>query len=260
MRILTVGDVVGIGGTEYIRRNLWNIRKEYKIDMTVLNGENAAKGNGLDGDTAETLLASGADVITSGNHIWQKHEMKHYIEDNEYVLRPANYPSACPGSGSVIFNASGVKVLVISVLGNVYMPDSFESPFETAERLLEKYKGEYDVSVVDIHAEATSEKIALAKYLDGKASVVFGTHTHVQTNDARVLPCGTGFVTDVGMTGVYDSILGVKNECVLEKFLLKMPVRFEEPAGSIMFNGAVFDIDEKTAVCKSVQLINICGE
>ena len=256
MRILACGDVVGTHGTEFIRRNLWNIRREHKIDMTVLNGENAAKGNGLDGDTAETLFASGADVITSGNHIWQKHEMKHYIEDAEYLLRPANYPSECPGSGVCIFDASGVKVLVISLMGNVYMPDAFDCPFKTAERLLEKYKGDYHVSVIDIHAEATSEKIALAKYLDGKASAVFGTHTHVQTNDAKVLNGGTGFITDLGMTGVEDSILGVKNECILQKFLYKMPVKFEEPDGKIMFNGCIFDIDENTGKCIGTQLIN----
>ena len=258
MRILAVGDVVGNGGTEFIRRNLWRIRKEHSIDMVVLNGENAAKGNGLDADTADTLLASGADVITSGNHIWQKHEMKHYIEDNEYILRPANYPHACPGAGCVIFDAMGIKVLVISMLGNVYMPDAFRCPFETADSILKKYEGEYDVSVIDFHAEATSEKVALAKYLDGKVSVLFGTHTHVQTNDARILAGGTGFVTDVGMTGVYDSILGVKNECILEKFLYKMPVRFEEPQGNIMFNGAVFDVDTKNSVCTGAYLVNFC--
>lgn len=256
MKILAIGDVVGSHGTEFIRRNLWSIRKEHKIDMTVLNGENAAKGNGLDGDTADTLFASGADVITSGNHIWQKHEMKHYIEDAEFLLRPANYPLDCPGSGVCIYNASGVKVLVMSLLGNVYMPDAFDCPFRSAERLLEKYKGDYDVSVIDIHAEATSEKIALAKYLDGKASVVFGTHTHVQTNDARVLTGGTGFVTDLGMTGVLDSIIGVKNECILQKFLYKMPVKFEEPDGNVMFNGCVFEVDEKNGKCIGTKLIN----
>lgn len=258
MKILTVGDVVGSLGTQFIQRNLWKIRKEHNIDMVVLNGENAAKGNGLDADTADVLLASGADVITSGNHIWKKREVKQYIEDARFVLRPANYPAACPGTGSVIFDALGVKVLVISLLGNVYMHDSVRCPFETADEILKKNKGEYDVCVVDIHAEATSEKIALAKYLDGRASVVFGTHTHVQTNNACVLPGGTGHVTDVGMTGVYDSILGVKNENVLDKFLLKMPVWFEEPQGKIMFNAAVFDIDNSNFLCKNVSLINFC--
>lgn len=259
MRILAVGDVVGEGGTAYIRRNLWNIRKEYRVDMTVLNGENAAKGNGLDKDTAETLIAAGADVITGGNHIWRKHEMKRVIDDLTYVLRPANYPAACPGEGSVIFDACGVRVLVLSLLGNVYMPDAYASPFETADRILERFRGEYDIAVADIHAEATSEKAALAKYLDGRVGLVFGTHTHVQTNDACVLPGGTGFVTDVGMVGVYDSVLGVRNECVLEKFLTQMPVRFEEAQGDILFCAACFDVDEKSGFCTAAHLIRRVG-
>lgn len=260
MKILAVGDVVGLSGTQFIQKNLWKIRKEHGIDMVVLNGENAAKGNGLDPDTAEILLASGADVITSGNHIWKKKEIKQYLEDARFVLRPANYPVACPGTGSVIFDALGVRVLVISLLGNVYMHDTVRSPFETADEILQKNKGEYDVCVVDIHAEATSEKIALAKHLDSRAGVVFGTHTHVQTNDADVLPGGTGYVTDVGMTGVKDSILGVKNEKVLEKFLLQMPVWFEEPQGKVMFNAAVFDVDLSSGLCKNASLINFCEQ
>ncbi len=259
MKILAVGDVVGENGTEYIRRHLWNIRKENHIDFTVLNGENAAKGNGLDKDTAETLLASGADVITTGNHIWKKHAMKHVIDDLVYVLRPANYPQVCPGAGHLIYEVNGFRVLVVNLLGNVYMPDAFESPFLTADRILAQNDGLYDAAVFDFHAEATSEKAALAKYLDGRVSAVFGTHTHVQTNDACVLSAGTGFVTDVGMVGANDSILGVKNECILEKFLTQMPVRFDEAAGETLFCGVVFDIDENTGLCTSARLIRQIG-
>ncbi len=256
MKILAVGDVVGVGGTEYIRRNLWHIRKEYGVDLTILNGENAAKGNGLDRGTAETLFACGADVITSGNHIWNKHETRYFIDDMPLLLRPANYPVACPGQGCAVVEASGVRVLVMSLMGNVFMTETYASPFETADRLLEKHKGEYDAAVVDLHAEATSEKAALARYLDGRVTVLFGTHTHVQTNDARVLPRGTGFVTDIGMTGAYESILGVKTECILEKFLTQMPVRFEEAEGDVRFNGALFDVDEKTGQTVRVTLID----
>ncbi|MCR5352672.1 MAG: TIGR00282 family metallophosphoesterase [Clostridiales bacterium] len=256
MKILAVGDVVGVSGTEFIRKNLWNLRKENKIDFTVLNGENAAKGNGLDRSTAETLLASGADVITSGNHIWKKYDVKGVLEDMPCVLRPANFPDACPGNGSIVTEVNGVRILVVSLIGNVYMQDSYTSPFEKADALLEKYKGEFDVSVVDFHAEATSEKIALSKYLDGRVSAVFGTHTHVQTADAKILPRGTATVTDVGMTGAYDSVLGIKYECVLDKFLLKMPIRFEEADGKVMFNGAVFDIDEKTGKSTDIKTLN----
>lgn len=258
MKILAVGDVVGNAGTEYIRRNLWNIRREYGIDFTVLNAENAAKGNGLDRDSAETLLASGADVLTSGNHIWRKHEMKHIIDDLPYVLRPENYPSTCPGTGHVVYDLFGKKILVISLLGNVFMPDAFASPFETASRLLDKYDDCF-TAILDFHAETTSEKAALAKYLDGRAGVVFGTHTHVQTNDACVLPGGTGFVTDVGMVGVNDSILGVKNECILQKFLTQMPVRFDEPEGDILFCGAVFTLNDTTGRCEKAELIRRIG-
>ncbi len=256
MKILAVGDVVGVNGTEFIRKNLWNIRKEHKIDVTVLNGENAAKGNGLDRSTAETLLASGADVITSGNHIWKKYDVKNVLEDMDFVLRPANFPDACPGHGCVIFNADGVRTLVVSLIGNVYMQDAYASPFEKADEILKKFENEYDVCIVDFHAEATSEKIALAKYLDGRVCAVFGTHTHVQTADARIEKNGTAAVTDIGMTGAYDSVLGIKYECVLEKFLKKMPIRFEEADGKIMFNGAVFDVDEKTGRTISVKLLN----
>ena len=259
MRILAVGDVVGENGTEYIRRRLWSIRKENRIDFTVLNGENAAKGNGLDKDTADVLLASGADVITTGNHIWKKHAMKHVIDDLPYVLRPANYPRVCPGAGHVIYEVNGVRILVANLLGNVYMPDAFESPFLTADRILAQNEGSYDAAVFDIHAEATSEKAALAKYLDGRVSVVFGTHTHVQTNDACVLPTGTGFVTDVGMVGANDSILGVKNECILEKFLTQMPVRFDEAVGETLFCGAVFELDNTNFTCTGASLLRIVG-
>lgn len=257
MKILAVGDVVGKGGTEYIRRNLWNIRKEYGVTMTVLNGENAASGNGLDADTASVLLASGADVITSGNHIWRKHGISSYMEDNPCVLRPANYPAACPGAGSVIYNtADGVRVLVISLLGNVYMPDSYANPFETADAILARNAGEYDLCVIDFHAEATSEKAALARYLDGRVSVVFGTHTHVQTSDARILPAGTGFITDVGMTGAEESILGVKTECVLRKFLTKMPVHFEEAAGAVRFSAVCFTLDDRSGACTAAETVS----
>lgn len=256
MKILACGDVVGTHGTEFIRKNLWSIRKEHGIQMTVLNGENASKGNGLSKDTAEILFMSGVDVITGGNHIWHRPDTKSFIDDEEYLLRPANYPSDCPGSGACVFTTEGVRVLVINVLGNVYMNDSFDCPFKTVDRLFDRYKGEYDISIIDFHAEATSEKIAFGRYFDGRAGGIFGTHTHVQTNDIRVFSGGTGYVTDVGMTGVYDSVLGVKYECVIEKFLKKMPVKFEEPEGKVIFNGCVFDIDEKTGKCVDAYLIN----
>lgn len=256
MKVLIIGDVVGPCGVGFLRSNLYTIAKENSIDMIIANGENAAKGNGLDKESAEELFSCGVDVITSGNHIWNKHEMQHIIDEYDNILRPANYPGNCPGNGYVIFNASGVKVLVISVLGNVYL-DSFTSPFETVERILKREEGNYDISIVDIHAEATSEKAAFARYFDGKLSAVVGTHTHVQTSDERLLRGGTAFITDLGMTGAYESILGVKEECILQKFLTKMPVRFEQAEGECQFNGVVVDFDNVSFKAKKIERLFI---
>lgn len=254
MKILAIGDVVGPAGVDFLAKNLYNIQKKYDADMIIANGENAASGNGLDIETAEKIFASGVDVITSGNHIWNKHEMQKRIEDFPNILRPANYPSTCPGNGYVIFNASGYKVLVISVLGTVYM-DAYACPFETVDRILKREQGNFDYCIVDFHAEATSEKCALAKYFDGKITAVVGTHTHVQTADARVLPNGTAFITDLGMTAAYNSILGIKNEIIIEKFLTKMPIRFVQEEGNVQFNAAIIETDSSKITAKCIQNI-----
>lgn len=256
MKILIIGDIVGCCGTEYLRKNLSSIAKSNNIDMIIANGENAAKNNGLDGSTADVLFSSGIDVITSGNHIWHKYEMQNIIDDYENILRPANYPGECPGNGYVIYNASGVKVLVISVLGTVYL-ESLACPFETIERILNREDGNYDISIVDIHAEATSEKAALARYFDGKVTAVVGTHTHVQTADERLLPNGTAFITDLGMTGAYESILGVDCERIINKFLTKMPTRFEQAEGNCQFNGVIVDVDNNSYKAKSIERLFI---
>ena len=252
MKILIIGDVVGTCGTEYLRRNLSSIASKNSIDMIIANGENAAKNNGLDSVSANILFSSGVDVITSGNHIWHKFEMQNIIDDYVNILRPANYPGECPGNGYVIYNVGGVKVLVISVLGIVYL-ESLASPFETVDRILKREEGKYDISIVDIHAEATSEKAALARYFDGKLTVVVGTHTHVQTADERILPKGTAFITDLGMTGAYESILGVDIERIINKFLTKMPTRFEQAEGACQFNAVVIDIDNSSFKAKSIE-------
>ena len=254
MKILIIGDIVGSCGTEFIRQYLSNIANRHHVDMIIANGENAAKNNGLDGETADILISSGVDVITSGNHIWHKFEMQNIIDDYENILRPANYPGECPGNGYVIYNAGGVKVLVISVLGTVYL-ESLASPFETVERILKREEGAYDISIVDFHAEATSEKAAFARYFDGKLTAVVGTHTHVQTADERLLPLGTAFITDLGMTGAYESILGVNCDRIINKFLTKMPTRFEQAEGECQFNAVVVDIDNSTYKAKSIERI-----
>ena len=254
MKILMIGDVVGCCGVDFLKNNLYKIARENSVDMIIANGENASKGNGLDGETAQALFLYGVDVITTGNHIWNKHEMQNIIDEYRNILRPANYPSSCPGNGYVIYNAGGVRVLVISVMGTVYL-DSYASPFEAVEKILSREEGNFDISIIDMHAEATSEKAALARYFDGKASVVAGTHTHVQTADERILPCGTAFITDLGMTGAYESILGVETECILKKFLTKMPVRFIQAEGECQFNAAIFEFDNSTYNVKSIKRI-----
>ena len=254
MKILIIGDIVGSCGTDFIKHNLHTLARENSIDMIIANGENAAKNNGLDGATADSLFSSGVDVITSGNHIWHKFDMQNIIDDYENILRPANYPGECPGNGYVIYNAGGVKVLVISVLGTVYL-ESLACPFETVDRILKREEGSYDISIVDIHAEATSEKAALARYFDGRLTAVVGTHTHVQTADERILPNGTAFITDLGMTGAYESILGVNCDRIINKFLTKMPTRFEQAEGECQFNAVIVDIDNSTYKAKTIERV-----
>lgn len=254
MKILALGDITGVSASEKVCRSLNKIKSEYGIDFTVANGENAASGNGLDRRTAELLLGGGIDVLTSGNHIWQKREMLEYIDENPYIVRPCNYPSGTPGKGSFIFESFGLRILVMNVLGTVYL-DPLCCPFESVDRLLSENEGRYDISVLDIHAEATSEKLALANYFDGRIDIIFGTHTHVQTSDCRVFPKGTGYITDLGMCGPIDSILGVKSEKVIEKLRTHMPVRFETPEGECMLNGAVFTYDRSTKRCVDVSII-----
>lgn len=256
MKILIIGDIVGKCGTGFIKNNLYSFAKQNGIEMIIANGENAANGNGLDLSSASELFSAGVDVITSGNHIWHKHDMQNIIDDYPNILRPANYPPDIPGNGYVIYKACGVRILVISLLGTVYL-ESLTSPFETAKSILERNSGEYDISIIDFHAEATSEKAALARYLDGNVTCVVGTHTHVQTADERILPLGTAFITDIGMTGAYESILGVVTEKVLNKFLTKMPTRFEQAEGKCQFNAVILDVDNTSYKAKALQRVTI---
>ena len=256
IRILALGDIVGESGSAKIRECLWQIRKEKNIDAVIANGENSGARGGIDRDSAEMLVARGADVITTGNHVWQNRPFSDYLENSLSVLRPANFPSACPGRGYGIFDASGYKMLVISLQGTVFM-ESLESPFLKAEAILEREKGNFDFAVVDLHAEATSEKIAFGLAFDGRINVIFGTHTHVQTNDARILPNGTGYVTDVGMTGVFNSVLGLDAELMIKKFYTKIPQYHNTAKGEVTISGAIFELDTDTFKCTNVELVNI---
>ena len=253
---MAVGDVVGKSGLEYIKSNLWRIRKKENADIVIVNGENSAPGNGITKASADMLFMAGADLITTGNHVFRRSEVYSYLDDNEKILRPANYPKTVPGFGHGIFEFSGTRILVMNLLGTVYM-ESLESPFETAQRILEREKDSFDIAVCDIHAEATSEKMAFAHHFDGRIHVVFGTHTHVQTADAKVLAQGTGYITDLGMTGPYDSVLGVKKEIVIKKFIEKMPMRFDEADGKAFFNAAVFDIDTKVKKVTDIRTLQL---
>lgn len=255
MNILCIGDVVGPASVEFLCKNLWKIRKEYNIALTVANGENADLGNGLLETTAKTLMQSGVDVITSGNHIWQKSGIYPFLDDCPYVLRPANYPAGNPGHGSVIVEVEGLRVLVINVQGLVFM-EPLASPFDTVDAILEKNKGEFDLSLLDIHAEATSEKAALAHYFDGRIDIICGTHTHVQTADERILPGGSAFITDLGMCGVQNSALGVKYEPIIRKLRTGMPQRFELATGNITMNSVIFVYNEQNSRVELVKRVN----
>ena len=254
-KILALGDVVGQGAVSYLEKNLRKKIMEYGADLTVINAENAAVGNGLDPASAKALLGAGADVLTTGNHVYKHSNLHAFLEDSPYITRPMNYPSECPGNGYTVFKTCGLRILIMNVMGNVYSNEPMGCPFEAVDRVL-KREGDADISILDIHAEATSEKAAIARYFDGKISAVFGTHTHVQTSDARILPLGTGFITDLGMCGPDDSILGVEPRCIINKMRLHMPQRFTVPEGKITATGALFEIDLNTKKAVSVKTVS----
>jgi len=244
MRILCLGDVVGDEGVTFLSRGrrLSRLRDTLGADLVIVNGENSAAGNGMSAASAEALFDAGADVLTGGNHTWRRRDVYSLLDDRQEVLRPANFPAQAPGHGWCITEAAGRRVLVINLSGCVYM-EAVDSPFTAADRILRENEGRYDAAVLDIHAEATSEKMALARYLDGRVSAVFGTHTHVATSDAQVLPGGTGYITDVGMCGSHAGILGVATEPILHKFLVKTPVTFTPASGNCALHGVLFTLD-----------------
>lgn len=238
--VLFIGDVFGSPGRDYLKANLPQLMARYEPDFIVVNGENAAGGNGLTPEIAEELFSMGVDAITSGNHIWDKKEIFPSLDSNPRILRPVNYPQGVPGRGVGLFTTrSGSVVGVVSVCGRVFSPQNLDCPFKAVDEALMALRNHTKVVIVDFHAEATSEKIALGWYLDGRVSAVFGTHTHVQTSDERILPGGTGYITDVGMTGSMDGVIGVKREIILKHFLTQLPVR-HEPAKGNCHLGAVF--------------------
>ena len=253
MKILFIGDIVGSPGRDAIEKLLPGLKKEYSLDFVIANAENAAGGSGITPKIARELFTLGVDVITAGDHIWKKREIFEIIAEESHILRPANFPPPCVGVGGSVYKAgNGSKVGVMSILGRVFMEPFMECPFRTAKSEYDKLSKETKIIIVDVHAEATSEKIALGWYLDGLASAVMGTHTHVQTADERILPRGCAYITDVGMTGPVDSVIGRKVEDVLERFITQMPTRFEIASDNIQLQGAVVDIDEETGKARSI--------
>ena len=255
MKILCIGDVVGAIGCRHLLATLPRIKRELAVDVCIVNGENSADGNGITPVSAKQIFDAGADVITGGNHTFRRHEFYDLLEENEFLLRPANLPAGTPGRGMTVVDRGRYQVTVINLQGTVYM-EALTSPFESLDSLL-KEAGNPKFCIVDFHAEATAEKRALAGYADGRISALFGTHTHVATADEQVLADGTGFITDVGMTGPTDSCLGVRTELALEKMRTKLPVRFATAEGACHMDGVLFTLDDVTGKCVSVKRIRV---
>ncbi|MGN0493490.1 MAG: TIGR00282 family metallophosphoesterase [Acutalibacteraceae bacterium] len=259
MRLLAVGDVCGSIGCDEVRRVLPVLKRDKKIDMTVINGENSADGNGILPESAESLFACGADVITGGNHTLRRKQVFDYLDENEFVLRPHNLPEAQNGKGICLVDLGYTTAAVINLCGTLYLEKSgAANPFKAADELVEMAREDgAKIIIVDFHAEATSEKRALALYLDGRASAFFGTHTHVQTADEQILNNGTGYITDLGMTGPIDSVLGVKSEIIINRLKDGNPAKIELADGKCQLCGCIFDIDPKTGRTVGIERIAI---
>ncbi len=261
MRVLILGDVVGRPGRRAVRELVQPYVDKEGIDLVIANAENAAGGMGVDVKSAEELLSAGAHVLTSGNHIWKKKEIYSYLNGEPRLLRPANFPEGAPGVGWYKWrNDRALSALIINVQGRVFMPNHVDDPFRCVDRILREHGQHTPVIIVDMHAEATSEKNAMGWYLDGRASAVFGTHTHIQTADERILPGGTAFITDVGMCGPFDSIIGIERELVIEGFLSQLPRKFEVAEANVVLQGVVVDVDEKSGRASDIRRLRLAWE
>jgi 2',3'-cyclic-nucleotide 2'-phosphodiesterase len=257
VRILFIGDVVGRPGREAIEGLLPGLRDELEVDLCVVNGENAADGVGITPRLADRILAAGADVITLGNHTWRRQEIAPYLTSSARVIRPANMPSSSPGRGLTVAEArDGSGVAVINLLGSLFLEPA-RSLWEIVDGLVDKAHEQATIVVVDMHAEATSEKVALAHWLDGRVTAVLGTHTHVQTSDARVLPGGTAAMTDVGMTGPHDSVIGVVSDLAVRRMRTGMPVRFETASGGVRLEGALITCDPESGRASAIEAVRV---
>jgi len=257
MRILFIGDVVGQPGRRAVATLVPKLRQEREIDFVIANGENSAHGAGLTASTVDALLSSGVEIITSGDHTWDQKEIYEVIEHEPRLVRPLNFPPSAPGRGSTVVEREGkAAVGVINLIGRVFMPNN-DCPFRAAEAEVARLKKQTNVIIVDLHAEATSEKIAMGRFLDGKVSAVIGTHTHVATADEQILPKGTAYISDVGMCGPHDSVLGRNVESVLKRFLTQMPHKMEVAEGDVALCGVIIDVDESSGRARSIERIRV---
>ncbi len=255
-KVLLLGDVIGQAGCRAVFFNLKSIIKKKNPDLVIINGENSADGFGIIPKTAEQLFQSGADVITTGNHVWQKPDGVQLLKDSVNILRPANYPDGAPGRGYCIVEKKGIKVAVINLEGRESM-SNLDCPFKSAREIIRKIKkeGNVNIIVIDFHAESTSEKESLAHYLDGDVSLIAGTHTHIQTADEKILPGGTAYITDVGMTGPEDSVIGSDKMIAIQRFMTQMPVKMEIADTDLMINGILAEFDPATGLARGIERI-----
>jgi metallophosphoesterase (TIGR00282 family) len=257
-KILMVGDIVGAAGRTIFQRHIENIKKDYDIDFVIVNGENSAHGVGITPRICEFFKNHGVDVITSGNHIWHKKEIFPYLSSHQDLLRPANFPAGVPGVGVSIVNKQGAAYAVVNLLGRVFMRENLDCPFRTLETILTYVRDKARIIIVDFHAEATSEKQAFATCFDGRVTAIIGTHTHVQTADERVMPGGTAYITDVGMAGAVNSLLGMEAKPIIQRFLTQMPVKFSvEMAPPYMLGAVVIEADASTGAAVSIKRLMI---
>jgi len=255
MKLLFIGDIVGRPGRTIVREILPELKKDFSPDVIIANGENAAAGVGITKKVYDELIGYGIDIITMGNHIWDRKDFLPDIASCTSLIRPANYPEGIPGVGYKVFSIKGNKVGVVNLIGRIFMP-CVDCPFKAADTIIEKLKSETQIIIIDFHGEATSEKNAFAWYVDGKVSAVIGTHTHIQTADERILPNGTAFITDVGMVGAHNSIIGVQKEQIIKRFLTSLPEHFEpEKKGPGVFNALLINIDDKTGKAEDIKRI-----
>lgn len=256
MRIIAVGDLVGNEGLRKLERDLSGIKEREKIDFAIVNGENVADGMGITEKDYRAILKAGADVVTLGNHTWAKKDIFNFIDDPK-IIRPANYSKNNPGKGYGIFECNGKKICIINLIGRVSMNVLSDNPFTCAMDIVEKVKSEVDYIVVDFHGEATAEKIAFGYYMDGKVNVIFGTHTHVQTADEHILENGTGYITDIGMTGPVKSVIGMDVKASIKRFETSLPERYKIGEGKAKLNACIFDIDDETKKVKEVKRVQL---